>query len=73
MRWQSKSKYIPEPAGPYKNDLTNNYLVPWEKYNYQDYSKCKNRSQLRYALKAFRLLVDNAYHSQYDVRRFYRH
>ncbi len=26
---------IPEPAGPYKDDLTNNYLVPWEKYNYR--------------------------------------
>jgi hypothetical protein len=30
-----QNKYIPEPAGPYKNDLTNNYLVPWEKYNYR--------------------------------------
>jgi hypothetical protein len=28
-------KLIPEPAGPFKNDLTNNYLVPWEKYNYR--------------------------------------
>ncbi len=26
---------IPEPAGPYKNDLTGNYVVPWEKYNYR--------------------------------------
>jgi hypothetical protein len=28
-------KLIPEPAGPYKNDLTNNYLVPWQKYNFR--------------------------------------
>jgi hypothetical protein len=28
-------KLIPEPAGPYKNDLVDNYLVPWEKYNYR--------------------------------------
>jgi hypothetical protein len=28
-------KLIPEPAGPYRNDLTNNYLVPWEKYNFR--------------------------------------
>jgi hypothetical protein len=30
-----QNKYIPLPAGPYKNDLTNNYLVPWEKYNFR--------------------------------------
>jgi hypothetical protein len=30
-----QNKYIPEPAGPTKNDLTNNYLVPWEKYNFR--------------------------------------
>jgi hypothetical protein len=28
-------KLIPEPAGPYKDDLTNNYLVPWDRYNYR--------------------------------------
>ncbi len=32
LAWQ---KLIPEPAGPYKNDLTGNYLVPWDKYNYR--------------------------------------
>ena len=30
-----QEKYVPKPAGPYKNDLTNNYLVPWEKYNFR--------------------------------------
>jgi hypothetical protein len=24
---------IPQPAGPYKDDLINNYLVPWDKFN----------------------------------------
>jgi hypothetical protein len=30
-----QDKYIPKPAGPFKNDLTNNYLVPWQKYNFR--------------------------------------
>jgi hypothetical protein len=30
-----QEKYVPEPAGPYKDNLTNNYLVPWEKYNFR--------------------------------------
>jgi len=30
-----QNKYIPLPSGPFKNDLTNNYLVPWNKYNYR--------------------------------------
>ncbi len=28
-----QNKYIPEPAGTYKDNLTNNYRVPFEKYN----------------------------------------
>ncbi|MBP1608507.1 MAG: TonB-dependent receptor [Acidobacteria bacterium] len=30
-----QNNYIPEPAGPYKDNLTDNYLVPWDKYNYR--------------------------------------
>ena len=30
-----QNKYIPLPAGPFKNDLINNYLVPWQKYNFR--------------------------------------
>ena len=30
-----QNKYIPLPAGPQKDDLTNNYLVPWRKYNFR--------------------------------------
>ena len=69
-------KMLPEPAGPYKDDLTNNYLVPFEKYNYRTIPSVKidhnfgSRSKLSGYWSSTRITANTMCDGFYDVGPF---